>query len=345
MKTSRIDELRNDILAFKRFLMLLWRNRKLYIRYISVAVVVGMIVAFSIPKNYSSTTILALEHRQTGYNAAVMSLAGMAGINLGFLSEDAYSADLYPTIISSQDFVRELAGISVRTSDDEKNISYAQHLLIVKNNTWWGNAIVWVKGLFGSDKAKTQPAAVSAKVVGLIRGNVRCQVNKLQGLVTITVYDKDPMVCKSVADSVAGNLNAFIQNYRTRKTRADYEALSQICNDAKARYLDAQSRYQNFIKENSSKNGASYKAQRDFLEGEAELAYASYNQMSAQVLMAQVKLQEATPVYNVVQSSYVPEVADSPAAMTIVILFIVCAFMVATVKITYLRVSEKLWGV
>ena len=61
--------------------------------------------------------------------------------------------------------------------------------------------------------------------------------------------------------------------------------------------------------------------------------------------MAQVKLQEATPVYNVVQSSYVPEVADSPAAMTIVILFIVCAFMVATVKITYLRVSEKLWGV
>ncbi len=342
---SRIDELRNDINALKRFLLLLWSKKAVYVKYSLVALVLGVVAAFSIPKIYSSTTILALEPRQTGYNAAVMSLAGMAGINLGFLSEDAYSAELYPTIISSKDFVLRLAKMPVTSSDGKVGgSSYAEYLINAPANVWWGHLQEWCAGLFSAAAEPVEADAVALEAVGRIRGNVRCQVNKMLGLVTITSYDAHPEVCKMVTDSVAAHLNAFIQDYRTSKTRADYEALSHISDSAKARYLDAQSRYQEYVAEHARDNSALYKAQRDFLEGEAQLAYAAYNQMAAQAQMAQVKLQEATPVYNVVQTAYVPQQPEQPAKFSIIVMFVLAAFALATVKISYTRLKEKLWS-
>lgn len=344
MGTSRIDELRCDIKLLKRLLLLLWSKKAVYIKYSLVALLVGTAVAFSIPKIYSSTTILALEPRQTGYNAAVMSLAGMAGINLGFLSEDAYSAELYPTIISSKDFVLKLAKMPLpAVSDIATEETYASYLMASPANVWWGKPVKWCKEFLSQQGEGNDDVAM--QVVGRIRGNVRCQVNKMLGLVTITAYDASPRVCKIVTDSVAAHLNAFIQDYRTSKTRADYEALSHICDSAKARYLDAQSRYQEYVSAHSGANSALYKAQCDFLEGEAQLAYAAYNQMAAQAQMAQVKLQEATPVYNVVQTAYEPQLPEQPAKTSIIIIFVFAACVIATIKIIYTRVKEKLWAV
>ena len=66
--------------------------------------------------------------------------------------------------------------------------------------------------------------------------------------------------------------------------------------------------------------------------------------MAAQVQMALVKLQEATPVYNVIQSAYVPQKPESFSMLSTVALFLFFAFVIATIKITYSCVKEKLWG-
>lgn len=341
MGTSRIDELREDLHSLKRYLLLLWRKRMLYIKYSLVAAVVAVVVALSMPRIYSTTTILAMEPRQTGYNAAVMSLAGMAGINLGFLSEDAYSVDLYPTIISSKDFVSRIALMELPA----KECNYATYLATAPETTWWGRSIDWVKSLLCFDEpAPLVDGDVSAEIIARIRGNINCQVNKLQGLINITAYDADAQVCKLLADSVTAELNRFIQDYRTSKTRADYEALSLICDSAKARYHAAQACYTEFIGNSNAAASPSFKARRDFLAGEVELAYATYNQMAAQVQMALVKLQEATPVYNTIQSTYLPQKPESLSVLSMVVLFVFFAFILATVSITYSCLKEKLWG-
>lgn len=341
MGTSRVDELREDLHSLKRYLLLLWKKRLLYVKSCSIAVVLAIVVALSMPRIYSTTTILAMEPRQTGYNAAVMSLAGMAGINLGFLSEDAYSVDLYPTIISSKDFVSRIARMELPAMGH----SYANYLLTAPETTWWGRSIDWVKSLFGNNESVTEVNGdVPVEVIARIRSNVNCQVNKLQGLINITAYDADPQVCKVLADSVTVGLNRFIQDYRTSKTRADYEALSLICDSAKVRYHIAQARYAEYVEKNNATASPAYKAQRDFLAGEAELAYATYNQMAAQVQMALVKLQEATPVYNVIQSTYVPQKPESLSILSMILLFVFFAIIVATASITYSCIKEKLWG-
>ena len=50
MGTSRIDELREDLHSLKRYLLLLWRKRVVYVKYSLVAVVLAVIVALSMPR-------------------------------------------------------------------------------------------------------------------------------------------------------------------------------------------------------------------------------------------------------------------------------------------------------
>ena len=67
-----------------------WADRKMLYKVCGIAAVIGLIVGFSIPKEYSTVT-LAPEVQARLVNAGSMgALAAMAGINLGgSVGEDA----------------------------------------------------------------------------------------------------------------------------------------------------------------------------------------------------------------------------------------------------------------
>ncbi|NDV96095.1 chain-length determining protein, partial [Dysgonomonas sp. 521] len=60
----------------------LWANKKFIIKVCLIGLVVGLIVAFSIPKEYTTTVVLMPE-AQSGSGGSMGSLAALAGINLG----------------------------------------------------------------------------------------------------------------------------------------------------------------------------------------------------------------------------------------------------------------------
>ena len=66
----------------------LWKERKFLLKGCGIAVVVGLIVAFSIPKEYTTTVKLAPETQDAAKKSSLGGLAAMAGINLnaGFVS-------------------------------------------------------------------------------------------------------------------------------------------------------------------------------------------------------------------------------------------------------------------
>ena len=60
----------------------LWKERKFLLKGCGIAVVVGLIVAFSIPKEYTTTVKLAPETQDAAKKSSLGGLAAMAGINL-----------------------------------------------------------------------------------------------------------------------------------------------------------------------------------------------------------------------------------------------------------------------
>ena len=109
-----------DLLELLRSLLKEWKSILLWA---GVAAAVGILIAFSIPDQYSVTAKMVPERvRQSNNN--VSAIASMAGINLGASStSDAFSPDLYPVIISSNPFVTDLFPIPVEYKWKKETVS------------------------------------------------------------------------------------------------------------------------------------------------------------------------------------------------------------------------------
>ena len=93
-----------------------WAERKLVFKACGIAALIGLVVAFSIPKEYSTKVTLAPESAGKTSAGGMGALAAMAGINLGGASagEDALSPELYPDIVKSTPFLLELFDVKVK---------------------------------------------------------------------------------------------------------------------------------------------------------------------------------------------------------------------------------------
>ena len=97
-----------------------WAERKLVFKACGYAALIGLVVAFSIPREYSTSVTLAPESTGKTSGGSMGALAAMAGINMGSsVGEDALYPDLYPDIVSSTPFLTELFDVKVK-DDIEK---------------------------------------------------------------------------------------------------------------------------------------------------------------------------------------------------------------------------------
>lgn len=107
--------------------------------------------------------------------------------------------------------------------------------------------------------------------------------------------------------------------YRTNKARHDLAFARQINQEAQQRYYEAQQAYAKAVDRNQGIVLRSAAIDLERLQNEATLAYNLYNSTSQQVQMAEVKVQESTPVFTVMQPAVVPFKAAKPNRMMIII--------------------------
>lgn len=318
-----------------------WAERKLIFKVCGVALLLGLVVAISIPKEYATSVTLAPEatgkvNTQSGVNA----LAAMAGVNLNSSSgQDALSPDLYPDIVSSTPFLVDLFHIKVKSEDSLINTTLYQYLDKEQRAPWWGvvtsapfKALGWVistvkgeKDDMLSDSAKVDPFQLNIKQSRILKkldARILVTVEKKTGMTTITVTMQDPLISATVTDSVMSRLQNHITAYRTSKARKDLVFAQKLYREAKASYTIAQKKYAAFADANQNLILFSYRSEQERLQNEMTLAYNVYSQTAQQLQMAKAKVQEITPVYTVVQPATVPLKPAKPNKMMILIGFI-----------------------
>ena len=346
-KKSRLDELVNDISAVRRLFGVIWNNRNVYIKYSIIGAVLSLVISFSIPKTYSVDVMLAPEN-----NNQASGLANLVGLDFSLASSDAYTVNLYPMIISSKDFVVDLFDTNLKVADFPEGIEYYDYIKDHQKISWWGYPAKWLGKLFSGSKSEDSISVTDdfgvrklepkqQHIYQVIKKKVRCNVNAASGIITVTVYDQNPEVAVLVADTVVHNLNRFILDYRTRKARNDYEYIDGMCTAAREKYIDCQAKHADFVSSHASIHSAIYKKEQQYLENELHLAYSAYSSMVSQLEVARAKLLEATPVYTIIESAYLPVGADSPRKKLILVLFVFLACAAATVRIFYKEFYHK----
>lgn len=319
-----------------------WAERKLVFKSCGIAALIGIVVAFSIPKEYTTKVTLAPESAGKTGSGSMGALAAMAGINLGGASagEDALSPELYPDIVQSTPFLLELFDVQVKDRKARIDTTLYSYLSDYQRAPWW-NAIIsapfkvvgWTMSLFKGKpevvrNVKTDSfrlTADEARVAATLSRRIAVSVDKKTGVTTLAVTMQDPLISASVTDTVMHCLQNYITDYRTNKARQDLAFTEKLYKEAKESYTEAQKKYANFVDANQNIIMLSYRAEQERLQNEMNLAYSVYTQVSSQLQMARAKVQEITPVYTVVQPATVPLRASKPNKMMVLIGFVFLA--------------------
>jgi uncharacterized protein involved in exopolysaccharide biosynthesis len=313
--------------------------RKTLYKAAGVGVVLGIIIALSIPKQYTVTVTLSPEmggDKTSGLASLASSFLGGGTSNS---SNDALNVTLAPDIVASTPFIIELFNTRVQTLNGELDTTLVTYLDEQKQ-PWWGYikaapsmAIGAFKSLFTekTDSATTlnpfQLTEKEAAKVKELRQSILAEADKKTAMTTITVTMQDPKVTAIVADSVVAKLQQYIIDYRIKKAKEDCAYLEELYKERQQEYYEAQSKYAHYFDSNRNIALQSVRAEQERLQNDMNLAYQVYSQVAQQLQVARAKIQEEKPVFAVVEPASIPLQPSGASRKTIlvgIVVLVVC---------------------
>lgn len=347
LKNIKSEEKEIDILElFNK----LWKRRGFILKISSTGLIIGIIIAFSIPKTYTTSVILA---PQSPLNSIgnVGALAAMAGFDIGNADDNVLaSPEIFPTILSSTPFLLGL--FDVRVQDAKENIDTTFYAYLKNDEqTSWSNKILKVPskiiGLFSNKPEKSAniepPMQRNSSfiiltpedndIISKMKGVFNVSIDKKTETIKLSVTLKNPQISAFIADTVTSYLQKYIINYKTEKARQDLEFSKKLYIDAKVEYYQKQQDLAAYSDANIAVISAKYATTKERLQNEVNLAYNSYNQMAQQFQMAQIKVQNITPLYTVIQPAVMPLSSSAPNKILIIALFFVFSVFIASIWI------------
>ena len=314
-----------------------WGERKFILKACGYAVLIGLVIVFSIPREYTTEAMIAPELSDNKGTGGLSSLAAMAGLNLNATSgADAIYPDLYPNIVSSTPFITGLFNVRVKDLDEEVDTTLYCYLNEYQRMPWWSlitsapfKALGWVVSLLTDEEDDgifdpfhlTKEETDTAKELS---ERINVSVDKKTGVTTLSVTMQDARISACLTDTVVRRLQDYITEYRTTKARQDFQFQEKLFERKKKEYEKAQENYAKFADANKNIILLSYRAEQERLENEMRLAYQVYTSVAQQLQMAEAKVQEITPVYTIIEPSTIPIKPSKPrkALMLIGIVFL-----------------------
>lgn len=335
----------------------LWKKRSLIIRWCVIGAVIGLIVGFSIPKTYKASVTFAPETQQKT-NSSVSSIASMMGVNLNN-NIDAISVEMFPDVVHSTPFIFELLDLPVTFERKDSVITapLADYIKQHQKAPWWDhvlnapfNALAWVMNL-GKDKTADSDVCIANLDPSNLPKSERNVVNHLSKKIQILVEDKtgktsisltmqDPLVVSSVMTAITENLQKYMSDYRTSKARQDVVNLEAICEQRKADYYAAQQAYAKVVDANQSIIRQSAKAETERLQQEMNLAYQVYSQVATQLEGARIQVQQAKPVFVIIEPVTVPIKKSAPSKSKILVIF---TFLAGCGAASWILFGKEYW--
>lgn len=279
----------------------LWANKKIFLIGWPLTFVLACGIVLCIPRKYVSSTILAPEYDYIS-TENLRNIARSANVDIPIgPTTDAISPDLYPDVIKSSSFLSGILNGHVQTRDGvEVSVFDFYHQ---KNEEDW-------------------------KTATRVQKHIQCSVDRKTGAITISCKAKDPNVAAAIANMVRDNLQQCITEYRTNKARKDVEfymaqvaVKQELANNARLEYATYADSHQN-------SHLTQVQTEVERLESELTVRQAAYTAALVQLQTAEVRLQEQTPAFTIIQRAEVPVRPKSPKRMITVLAVMVLATLI-----------------
>lgn len=323
-------------------------NRKFIFGVTFVFGLLGCLSALTSRRTFTVQVMLAPEVQGTSRaGTSLRSLTSLLGVgNLSFnTSSDALNITLFPEICSSTPFLTQLFDIEVmpmpakKEDEDEeqadplpKSTPETLYDFITEKNKPKSAFQQWKENLFGK-KEEVVDTLISQSfftkkqtgVIKYLQKSINANVDSKTGVTTITVTMTDPRVAQMVADTVCARLQKHVENYRIKKNYQDYIYYKKLAAEAEQTMIKAQAAYASSVDYDRSVILQSVNSEKQRLQQEAQLAQEIYSQMKQQEVLAEAKIQEAKPVFAVIQPAVQP-LRPSNSRKKVVLAYMILGF-------------------
>lgn len=331
-------------LDFGKYIKRLKANKRTILYWTLISIVVGILVALSMPRKYTVLTKLAPELSNNAVNR-LTSLSQLAGLNATMLgSTDAVYPMVYPDIVNSTEFIVDLFDTPVTFRQKKELVDTTLYEYILNNQKTSVIGVVisapfqligWVKSWFVEEEEEDPDKPVDPfhltkeqyRVAKMIKGGIEATIDKKTMVVSILVSMHDPIVSAQVSKAINENLQAYVTRYRTEKAKMDVAYYQKLYDEARAEYYAAQSRYARYVDLNHGAVMQRVRIEETRLQNEANLAFQLYNSCAQQLQTAEAKVQQETPAFVQIIPPTVPLRPAKPSRKMIVLIVTFLGFM------------------
>lgn len=326
-----------DTIDIRKLLRKIIVRKKLFYKVWGITFVLSALFIICVPRYYSTSAKLAPELSGNGFDGGALgSIASSFGFDMSNLqSSDAISPLLYPDLMDDNGFVTRLFSVHVTSADGEIDTDYYTYLKEHQKNAWWSVAFMWFKKLFKSSKVSSSDdkeldpyhlSQVDDGIANSIKGNIQLTFDKKTGVITITANAQDPVICKTLADTVQTYLQQFITDYRTKKARVDAEYYEKLVTKARLAYDEARETYVAYADANQNAVLQHVLSTISDLENDMQLKLNNYTAYNTQLQAALAKIQERTPAFTIIKGADVPVRPKGPKRVS----FVLCMTLLTT---------------
>lgn len=339
---NNFEEEEIDIMAI---ILRLWEKKRFIIKVTCVFAVLGVFVAIFSPKEYTASCVVVPETKGGAFSSSSLGgLAAMAGINLGASSGgEMLSPVMYDKLIKNIDLRKELMQTPINFEEYQEpvtildyytNPDYAKTSVLgaVKKYTI-GLPFVILKAIRGDKPApEVELPSEGPKLSAYTQDELKCikafaqqfsvVTDKKNGDVSITARMPEALAAAQVAEAVKNLLQKYVIELKLQKAEVNYEYIKQRYDEAKVVFEEKQKEYAQFQDANKVLTSALSKAKEEQMRSEFNVAKDLFNQLTTQLVQAEMKIKEDIPILTVVEPVQVP--LEKSAPKRIQILFIWC---------------------
>jgi uncharacterized protein involved in exopolysaccharide biosynthesis len=339
-----------DEIDLKDIIIHLWKKRKFILMVTGVFLLLGIFIALTSPVKYTAESVILPQSNRQNSMGNLGSLASIVGVNMGtaVITEGNISTAIYPQILNSLPFVREIMGtpIVVEKSNGKEITLYEYYthkeyketnvLAVLKKYTIGlpGTVVSAFRASKNSQETNinkdikpdstdiVQITQQELAVFNTIKGSIQYEYKAKEGVIKLGYTFPEPFAAAQVSEQLHKSLEKYVVNYKTEKVQENLSFVEQSYEEARKDFLQKQANLAAFQDANRGLITATGRATETRLRSEYDIAFTIYNELAKQREQAQLSVKEEKPVLTMISPIIIPLSKSSPNILKTIIVWV-----------------------
>ncbi|WP_421919710.1 Wzz/FepE/Etk N-terminal domain-containing protein [Marinifilum sp.] len=341
--TKQTDAIRSeheDEIDLIQLAKTLWEGRRTVIKTTLIFMVLGLFIAIFSQKEYTASCTMVPQSAEGGskLGGSLGGLAAMAGINLGSMGGSEIPPTLYPKIVNSIPFQKELMKTPLSIEGQTEQVTFAHYYEEIHSPGLFGYIKKYTIGLPGlilgairgeATTENQQPTTDNLlsitedekELIEILSAQLSIEFNEKDGYISLSARMPQAKPAAQMVQKAQMLLQDAITDFKIQKAKDQLAFVEERYSEKEKEAKEAQQRLANFRDRNKNVTTALAQTEQERLTAEYNLVYDVFSELAKQLETQKIQVKEDTPVFTVIEPVSVPLLKSKPKRAIILVIW------------------------